>query len=232
MGSPRETPGTWDAVDIGGVILPPAGVDGHVIVTVKPKIKDDKKSPAGKNGGRNTTQGLDLAEGEIELEWPDAPGQYDLVEAAVGELWPPQGAKGITHSATRLWGVRDIEIRSAQGPEWKDGKGSIKLAWREWRPPPVAIAGGGGGAGESIELKKLRIQIAIGEQQLAALKAENIKNPAQIAAAEQRLNEMKAQAANFGSSATKTSTSSTPGGTWSQGSGNGTPALPLGEIQP
>lgn len=225
MPSPRENPALWDYVVIGKVTLPPDGVDGHVKVTVKPKVKDDKKSPAGKNGGRTTTQGLDLADVDIELEFPDAPGQYALVQAAMDAIWPPPSeAQGIAHGATDLWGIRDITVRAPEGPAWADGKGVIKLGCREWRPDPKT-SGGGGGSG-MLSLAELKARLAAAEAKLKALNAAPIQSATDIDAAASEVYKWRNAISNF-NAITNTPTTSSPTKQWSKGGG-----VPLGEIQP
>lgn len=236
MPSPRENPALWDYVVIGKTTLPPAGVFGHVKVSVKSKIKDDKKSPSGTNGGRSTTQGLDLADVDIELEWPDAPGQYDLVRAALDEIWPPPAdAQGVAHGNTDAAGVRDIQVRGVDWPEWGDGKGHLKITAREWRPDANKSGGGGGGGGgtgSSSDPKRAALLDAIRQINNflrtfvptdAAGFAQQVQAINDLVKAKTALEQYDAQKG----SATNTPTASDPTKQWSQGGG-----VPLGEIQP
>jgi len=229
MPSPRENPALWDYVVIGKTTLPPAGVFGHVKVTVKSKIKDDKKSPSGTNGGRSTTQGLDLADVDIELEWPDAPGQYDLVRAALDEIWPPPAdAQGIAHGNTDAAGVRDIQVRGVEWPEWGDGKGHLKITAREWRPDASKSGGGAGGGSLTFtqaSRKAREAELAAAQAKLAAAKAKNIQDAGEIAALQQQIAGLQSLLADYGS-ATNTPNSADPTSQWSK------TGKPLGEIQP
>jgi hypothetical protein len=230
MPSPRENPALWDYVVIGKTTLPPAGVFGHVKVSVKSKIKDDKKSPSGTNGGRSTTQGLDLADVDIELEWPDAPGQYDLVRAALDEIWPPPAdAQGVAHGNTDAAGVRDIQVRGVDWPEWGDGKGHLKITAREWRPDANKSGGGtGGGAGTgTLTLAQLKAKLAAAEAKLAAAQAKNIQDVSEIDALAGEVFKLRTAVSEF-NNATNTPTTSDPTKQWSKGGGG----VPLGEIQP
>ena len=229
MPSPRENSALWDYVVIGKTTLPPAGVFGHVKVSTTGKIKDDKKSPAGANGGRTTTQGLDLAEVDIDLEFPDAPGQHDLVKAAIDEIWPPRTeAQGIAHGSTDEIGVRDVQILSVKSTDWQDGKGRIAIKAREWRPD--AKSGGGAGGGSltftAASRKAREAELAAAQAKLAAAKAKNIQDAGEIAALQQQIAGLQSLLADPGT-ATNTPGSSDPTKQWSQGGG-----VPLGEIQP
>ncbi len=229
MPSPRENPALWDYVVIGKTTLPPAGVFGHVKVSVKSKIKDDKKSPSGTNGGRSTTQGLDLADVDIELEWPDAPGQYDLVRAALDEIWPPPAdAQGVAHGNTDAAGVRDIQVRGVDWPEWGDGKGHLKITAREWRPDANKSGGGaGGGAGTgTLTLAQLKAKLAAAEAKLAAAQAKNIQDVSEIDALAGEVFKLRTAVSEF-NNATNTPTTSDPTKQWAKGGG-----VSLGEIQP
>ena len=226
MPSPRENPALWDYVVIGDVVLPPDGVDGHVKVTVKPKVKDDKKSPTGKTGGRTTQQGLDLADVDIELEFPDATGQYDLVRAAMDRIWPPAAtAQGIAHGATDLWGIRDVTVRAPEGPAWSDGKGVIKLGCREWKPDAATGAGTGGKAGGG-SLAELKAKLAAAQAKLAKIKANNFQDETEVLVLQSEIASLQALIALYGSN-TNTPSSTDPTQQFAKGGG-----IPLGEIQP
>lgn len=227
MPSPRENPALWDYVVIGDVVLPPDGVSGHVKVTVKPKVKDDKKSPTGKTGGRTTQQGLDLADVDIELEWQDAPGQYDLVQAAINKIWPPPAtAQGVAHGTTDLWGIRDITVRSADGPEWSEGKGKIKLGCREWKPPAAASGAGTGGKAGGGSLAELKAKLAAAQAKLAKIKANNFQDETEVLVLQSEIASLQALIALYGSN-TNTPSSADPTQQFAKGGG-----IPLGEIQP
>ena len=231
MPSPRENPALWDYIVIGSTTLPPAGVNGVVRVSGTAKIKDDKKSPAGATGGRTTTVGLDLSEIEIELIWPDAEGQYDLVRAALDEIWPPPPkAQGIAHGGTDMFGTRDVQVRSITLPEWSDGKGSVKIGIREWKPDPVKGGGGGGkgGAGGTGagSLADLKAKLAAAQAKLAAIKANNFQSETDVLVLQSEIASLQALIALYGSS-TNTPSSTDPTTQFAKGGG-----IPLGEIQP
>jgi hypothetical protein len=238
MPSPREARAIWDYVVIGLATLPPAGVNGSVRVKVKHKIKSDKKSAAGKNGGRTTTQGLDLADITVDLEYPDAPGQHDLVTAEILKFWPPSGPKGIAHgSCDSPLNIRDVEVLDLESPEWNDGKAHVKITLRQWISDAAATGGTGSGTGAtSADLAEIRAKIANLEAMLAtsrpvtpnsfAEQVQWINELAQLRAEEEALN-----------TATKTATSSEPtkqfaGTTGSTKPVTGKAGVPTGEIQP
>lgn len=229
MPSPRENPALWDYVVIGKTTLPPAGVFGHVKVSTTGKVKDDKKSPSGANGGRTTTQGLDLAEVDIDLEFPDAPGQHDLVKAAIDEIWPPPAtAQGIAHGSTDEIGVRDVQILSVKSTDWQDGKGHIAIKAREWRPDANKSGGGAGGGSLTFtqaSRKAREAELAAAQAKLAAAKAKNIQDSGEIAALQQQIAGLQSLLADYGS-ATNTPGSADPTSQWSK------TGKPLGEIQP
>lgn len=238
MPSPREARAIWDYVVIGLATLPPAGVNGSVVVSVKHKIKSDKKSAAGKNGGRTTTQGLDLADITVDLEYPDAPGQHDLVTAEILKFWPPSGPKGIAHgSCDSPMNIRDVEVLDLESPKWSDGKAHVKITLRQWVQDTASSGSGGSGGGAvSADLAALRAKIGALETFLATPRPLTPESLAAIAQAGLEIAQLRAQEEAL-DTATKTATSSQPTKQFAGPAGapkpvTGKAGVPLGEIQP
>lgn len=240
MPSPREARAIWDYVVIGLATLPPAGVNGSVKVKVKHKIKSDKKSPNGKNGGRTTTQGLDLADITVDLEYPDAPGQHDLVTAEILKFWPPSGPKGIAHgSCDSPMNIRDVEVLDLESPDWQDGKAHVKITLRQWISDSATGGTGGTGTGSattSADLAEIRAKIANLEAMLATSRPVTPESFAEQVQWINELAQLRAEEAEL-QTATKTATSSQPTKQFSGPAGapkpvTGKAGVPLGEIQP
>lgn len=109
----------WDRVSLGSTVIPPDLNEGSATCTVKPALKTDKKSPAGKNGARTTIQGLEPAQVTITCEFSRR------ILTPMREIarvhWPPTAPQDLLHPNASDHSVSSLIVETVSGFEHKGG---------------------------------------------------------------------------------------------------------------
>lgn len=153
--SPWEAPELWSTLVFGDIKIPAIAV-----VDPKGKVKADKKTGAGANGGTITIQGRELSTFAVTIKYgfywddddfdsddPYAPlrSQHEAICKVIALCRPVRvaaNAIAVSHPVFSLYGVKSVIVEDITGPKpEEDGTFSLKMDMIEYRapkPPPKA----------------------------------------------------------------------------------------------
>jgi len=138
--APSVSPLTWDSVGIGGMTFPPIPGEGAVArVSFTTKIKVDKQKASGKDKAKTKVNGVEPAEGELELTWTPAVDEAAMQFTMALDPNGPNAGKpfDIVHPEAQRRRVKSILVVEAGKLEIKHGGHllSQKFKIEEWVDP-------------------------------------------------------------------------------------------------